>query len=139
MNTYSKKSLTLKTANRAIDAAIHKAIQLKMTISVVVLDESGILKAYSRMDGAPLIAFDAALKKAKTAVGFGMPSGESWYNFIKDDPILSQGVSSLDNFTLLGGGIPITLDSELVGAIGVSGGHYAQDEECAKAGYDAIK
>ena len=138
MKTYTKHSLTLEAARQMIDAAIEQAINLEMAISVVVIDESGLVKASAFMDGTALIGRDAALKKAKTAAGFGMSTGADWLNFIKDDPILTGGVDSLSDFTLLGGGLPVIVDGHLVGAIGVSGGHYTQDEQCARAGVDAL-
>jgi uncharacterized protein GlcG (DUF336 family) len=58
-----------------------------------------------------------------------MPTGDQWYQFIKDDPILLRGVEQLPDFILLGGGSPIMENNEVIGAIGVSGGHYKQDEE----------
>jgi uncharacterized protein GlcG (DUF336 family) len=116
-----------------VERARDKAQELGFGIAVTVVDESGILKAFSRMDAAPLIAINASRKKATTAVGFGIPTGAAWHDFIKDDPILSKGVQSLDEFTLLGGGLPIRVNGEVVGAIGVSGGHYSQDEACAHA------
>lgn len=138
MKTYSKQSLSLEAAQQMVKAATQKARQLEMAVSIAIVDESGHLIAFAKMNGAPLISYDAAMKKAKTAVGFGMPSGESWYNFIKDDPILSAGVQSLADFTLLGGGSPIFIDNSLVGAIGVSGGHYSQDEQCVQAGLKSL-
>jgi len=116
-----------------IDAAEAKATEIGMAITTVIVDESGVLKAMSRMDGAALVAESASRKKALTAVGFGMPTGESWHNFIKDDPILETGATQLENFILLGGGLPIQVDGAMVGAIGISGGHYRQDEVCAAA------
>ena len=102
------------------------------------MDESGVVKAFQRMDNAPMVSIDASRKKAITAVGFGMPTGDSWYGFIKDDPILMNGAGQLNDFILLGGGSPIMVDEKLVGAVGVSGGHYKQDEECAAAALGAL-
>ena len=133
MKSFDKKSVTLNAAQEMIGAAIAKANELGMGIAVTIVDESGNLKAFARMDNAPLIAVDASRKKALTAVGMGLPSGEAWYNFIKDDPILTAGVHNFEDFILLGGGIPINLQSEMIGAIGISGGHYRQDEICALA------
>ena len=138
MSTYNKKSITQAHANRLIQRACEKATELGMGIAVTIVDESGVLKSFSRMDGAALIAIDASRKKAVTAVGFGMPTGAPWHDFIKDDPILANGVQSLDQFTLLGGGFPVQIDGEVVGAIGVSGGHYSQDEACARAALETV-
>ncbi len=138
MTTYTKQSISSELASRLITAATAKATQLQMGIAVTIVDESGVLKAFARMDGAPLLAIGASRKKAMTAVGFGMPTGAPWHDFIKDDPILANGVQSLDDFTLLGGGMPIQVDGAVVGAIGVSGGHYSQDEACARAALETI-
>jgi len=112
--------------------AIKKAEQLEIGISITIVDESGVTKAFSRMDNAPLISVDASRKKAITAVGFGLPTGETWYNFIKDDPILLHGVNGITDFSLMGGGSPIVIENQIVGAIGISGSHYSKDEECTK-------
>jgi uncharacterized protein GlcG (DUF336 family) len=91
------------------------------------------------MDGAPAISHETSQKKAKLALGFGMPTGETWLKFIEKDPILHQGARDLPDFILLGGGSPIRLQDSLVGAIGVSGGHYKQDEEIVNAGLQALQ
>jgi uncharacterized protein GlcG (DUF336 family) len=136
MNTkmsFTKTSITASLATEMIMAAVQRATELGLCIAVAVVDESGVMKAYLRMDGAPLVAVSLSRKKALTAVGFGLSTGEQWHNFIKDDPILFEGVQAIDDFTLLGGGIPIKIDGQLAGAIGISGGHYKQDAACAEA------
>lgn len=138
MKTISQRSISLASALVAAQAAQAHAASIGMAIAVSVVDQSGVSKLFCRMDGAPLVASEAAWKKARTAVGFGMATGESWHGFIKDDPILNAGAHALQDFILLGGGQPIYDDGELVGAIGVAGGHYAKDEACAKAGLDAL-
>lgn len=114
-------------------AAIAKAKEPGMNIAVTVVDESGITKLFVRMDHAQLSAVDATGKKAITAVGFGMPTCEPWFNFSKDDPILRQGVRDCKDFMLMGGGPPAISDNQGIGAIGVSGGHCLKDQECARA------
>jgi len=131
--TFPRASITSELARAMIAAAEEKATETGFAITTVIVDESGVLKAMSRMDGAALVAEGASRKKALTAVGFGMPTGEPWHNFIKDDPILETGATQLDNFILLGGGLPIMVNGAMVGAIGISGGHYRQDEVCARA------
>jgi uncharacterized protein GlcG (DUF336 family) len=134
MNTnFQKRSISAEAAKHMIVAAEDKAVQLGIRISSHIVDESGIIKAFSRMDNAPLVTIDAARKKAVTAAGFGMPSGKAWYDHIKDDPILFHGVQQFEDFILLGGGLPVFIDGMLAGAIGISGGHYSQDEQCCAA------
>lgn len=136
--TFGKHSISAAAASAMISAATAKALELGLGISVTIVDESGVLKAFARTDDAPLMSIGASQRKATTAVGLGMPTGQPWHDFIKDDPILRQGVQGIPDFILLGGGLPIRAGGALVGAIGVSGGHYLQDEECAKAALAAI-
>ena len=138
-NTFQKASVTNAFAKALIQAAEEKAVEIGLGIAITIVDESGVLKAFSRMDNAPLMAIDASRKKAITAVGLGMPTGEAWYNFIHQDPILLEGVNNFKDFLLLGGGSPIYYEGKLIGAIGISGGHYHQDELCVKAALDGIK
>ncbi|MBX2796399.1 MAG: heme-binding protein [Myxococcales bacterium] len=130
---FERRTITSELARAMVDAAEDKARDLGLAIATVVVDDSGVLKTYSRMDGAPLIAEGASFKKARTAVGFGMATGQPWHDFIKEDPILMHGAPQLDDFILLGGGQPILYEGTMIGAIGVSGGHYHQDEACACA------
>jgi uncharacterized protein GlcG (DUF336 family) len=103
-----------------------------------VVDDSGVLKAFSRMDGAALLSVQVAQDKAYTAVGFGIPT-DGWHDFIKDDPPLALGApSGIDRLVVFGGGYPISIGGKLVGGIGVSGGHYSQDMDVAQAGLSAI-
>jgi len=105
---------------------------------IVIVDDAGVLKALSRMDGAALLSVQVAQDKAYTAVGFGMPT-HGWHDFIKDDPPLADGApTGIDRLVIFGGGYPITVDDQVVGAIGVSGGHYSQDQQVAEAGLEAL-
>lgn len=136
--TFAKQSLSIDAANEILAAAMAKGAALGHAFTVAVVDESGVLKAFARMDGAPLVAGQVAQDKAYTAVGFGIPT-DQWHEFIKDDPPLAAGApTGIDRLVIFGGGFPIMIDGALVGAIGVSGGHYSQDMEVAQAGLAAI-
>lgn len=136
--TFQKQSISTDLARRMIVAAEEKARELGVPMNIAVVDESGILKAFSRMDGAALLSVQIAQDKAYTAVGFGMPT-HGWYDFIKDDPPLAAGApSGIDRLVIFGGGYPITVDGAVVGAIGVSGGHYTQDQQVAEAGLAVV-
>jgi uncharacterized protein GlcG (DUF336 family) len=137
-DTFQKQSVSTDLARRIIAAAEDKARQLGVPMNIAIIDESGVLKAFSRMDGAALLSVQIAQDKAYTAVGFGMPS-HAWHDFIKNDPPLAAGApSGIDRLVIFGGGYPITIDGSVVGAIGVSGGHYSQDQEVAEAGLAVI-
>jgi uncharacterized protein GlcG (DUF336 family) len=65
---------------------------------------------------------------------------EGWHDFIKDDPPLASGaVGGIDRLVVFGGGYPIKVGDQVVGAIGVSGGHYSQDMDVAKAGMAVVE
>lgn len=136
--SFTRSSVSSEAATELVVAAQAKAAELEMAISVCIVDDSGVMKAFGRMDGAPLVSIDLSRKKAVTAVGFGLATGQPWHDFIKDDPILMHGAPSIDNFTLLGGGSPIVVGGAVIGAIGVSGGHYSQDEACVEAALAGI-
>jgi len=129
-----KAGVSTALAHRIIDAAEKKSAEIGVPMVIAVCDESGVLKAFSRTDGAALLSVQIAQDKAFTAVGFGMPT-DAWHDFIKDDPPLARGaVGGIDRLVIFGGGFPLKLGDAIVGAIGVSGGHYTQDMEVAQAG-----
>lgn len=138
MNPISKQSISYEDAQRAIAGAVEKAHELGLAMVVAVVDESGTLKAFARMDGAPFLSVQVAKDKAYTAAGFGMPT-DGWYDFIKDDGPLAIGApAGIDRLVVFGGGFPISVDGQTIGAIGVSGGHYSQDMTVAQGGLDAL-
>jgi uncharacterized protein GlcG (DUF336 family) len=133
-----KSSVSTDLAHRMIAAAEAKASEIEVPMVIAVCDESGVLKAFSRMDGAALLSVQIAQDKAHTAAGFGMPT-DAWHEFIKDDPPLADGaVGGIDRLVVFGGGYPVIVGEATVGAIGVSGGHYSQDMEVAQAGLGAL-
>jgi uncharacterized protein GlcG (DUF336 family) len=137
-DVFQKASISTDLAHRIIGAAEAKADDIGVQMNIAVCDESGVLKAFSRMDGAALLSVQIAQDKAYTAIGFGMPS-DAWHEFIKDDPPLASGaVGGIDRLVIFGGGYPIKVGDEVVGAIGVSGGHYTQDMEVAQAGLTVL-
>jgi uncharacterized protein GlcG (DUF336 family) len=137
-DVFQKGSISSDLAQRVVAAAEAKAGEIGVPMNIAVCDESGVLKAFSRMDGAALLSVQIAQDKAYTAVGFGMPT-DGWHEFIKDDPPLASGaVGGIDRLVIFGGGYPIKVGDEIVGAVGVSGGHYSQDMEVAQAGLGVL-
>src|SRR6516165_11532179 len=111
--TFERPSVTAELARAMIDAAERKATEMGHPFVIAVVDESGVLKAFSRMDGAALLSVQIAGDKAYTAVGFGMPT-HAWYDFIKDDPPLAAGATSgIDRLVVFGGGYPISVDGAI--------------------------
>ena len=135
---FQKASITSESAHRMIEAAERKAREIGHPMVIAVVDDAGVLKAFSRMDGAALLSVQVAQDKAYTAAGFGL-STDAWHDFIKNDPPLAAGApSGIHRLVIFGGGYPIKVDEQIVGAIGVSGGHYSQDMEVAQAGLAAL-
>lgn len=135
--TISKLSIDLKTAEEAIEEAVAKAREIGIAISVAIVDEAGDLCAFRRMDGAPRLTIEIATNKAYTSASFGMPT-HAWWDLVKDDPPLLHGITHTPRLVIFGGGFPITEKGQKTGAIGISGGHYSQDMQCAQAALDAL-
>lgn len=127
-----------KAVPRMADAAEVKAREMGVPMVIAVVDESGTLKAFSRMDGAPLLSVEIAKDKAYTAVAFGMPTGQ-WFDFITEDAPLLHGITKAPRLVVFGGGYPLKVDGHIIGAMGVSGGHYSHDMEVAQAGVAALE
>jgi uncharacterized protein GlcG (DUF336 family) len=134
--TFQKRCVSADIAARMVEAAVAKAKSLGVPQVIAILDESGMLKAFCRMDGAMLISIEVAQNKAYTAL-LGAPS-QDFFNRIKDDPALVAGVPHIPRIVTFGGGLPILIDGAVVGGIGVSGGSVEQDIACAQAAFDAI-
>ena len=137
-NTFQKSSITTEAAERIIKAAEAKSREMGKAMSIAVCDEDGTLKAFRRMDGAPLLSVQIAQDKAYTAISFGGMATHEWYDFIKNDPPLLEGIIKTDRLVVFGGGFPIKADGAIIGGIGVSGGHYSEDMEVAQAGLAAL-
>lgn len=135
--TTAKTSISIETAHKLIAAAEKVAAQIGKAVAIGIVDESGVLKAFSRMDGAPLIAVDLARDKAYSAVSFGIPT-HGWFEFIKNDPPLLHGIVKTPRLIVFGGGYPIEIDGAMVGGIGVSGGHYEDDMKVAQGALAAL-
>ena len=129
--------ITLKQAEIVIAAALVESRNLGTKMNIAVVDTGMNLIAFAREDGAWLGSIDIAIKKAKTAKAFNMPTG--------DVGELSQPGGDLwgiehsnDGLITFPGGCPIYNDSEIVGAIGVSGASVTDDAKVAYSGADAF-
>src|SRR5271170_5066967 len=88
-----KYSISSELAQKMVDAAVAKARELGVSENVAILDEGGILKAFSRMDGAPIPTIEMAQNKAYTAL-LGV-STRDFFSFIQSDPSLVAGIPTL--------------------------------------------
>ena len=120
-NVIKKHSISSELAQKMMNAAVAKARELGVSENVTILDDGGNLKAFSRMDGAPIPTIEMAQNKAYTAL-LGV-STQEFFNFIKGDPSLLAGVPTLARVAAWGGGFPIKVDGEIVGAIEIGRAH----------------
>ena len=130
----SKKVVTLEGALKAIAAAVAEARKAGATGVIAVVDDGGNLMALERIDGTFAAGANISIGKARTAVLFKKPT-----KFFEDVIAKGRYAMTAVDFTPLQGGVPIVVDGQVVGGIGVSGAASAQqDEELALAGAAAV-
>ena len=133
--TTQKRSLTIEGARAVIAAAVAEARRLNAGGVIAVVDEGGNLMALERIDNTFAAGANISIGKARTAVLFKRPTRVF-------EEIIRNGrtpMVALNDFTPLQGGIPIVIDGEVVGGVGVSGASSAQqDEEFAIVGANAV-
>jgi uncharacterized protein GlcG (DUF336 family) len=126
--------ITLEQAQIIVGGAQAAAAALEVPVTIAVLDGAGHLKAFVRMDGAVLGSTDIALKKAKTAVLFGIES-EQVREYSKPGAPSHWLEATNGVLVTFAGGIPFKdAGGDVIGAIGVSGGSVEQDRSVAAAG-----
>jgi len=133
-----KRTIDAGSMRQMIDACVARSKDLNKKMCIAITDEAGHLRAFHAMDGAPHLSIEIAQNKAYTATAFGMPT-HAWWDFIKNDPPLLHGITHTPRLVVFGGGYPIMENGEMIGAIGVSGGHYSEDMEVARAGLSLIE
>jgi len=129
--------ISVDDAKRAAAPAIAEAKRNHWTIAVAVVDPSGTLVYYEKMDNTQTASADVAIDKARSAARFKRPTKAM------QDALAAGGdglrVLALQGAVPIEGGLPIVMDGKIVGAIGASGASSAQDAQCAKAGADSLK
>jgi uncharacterized protein GlcG (DUF336 family) len=133
----TKQGVSLAGAQALVAAAMAKAQEMNLPIAVAVVDESGVLKAFARMDGNSLASVELVQAKAFTSAAFRTPT----HVLAERNAADPTRVASLPNFeriTFLGGGYPISAGGVVIGGIGVGGGSAQQDQEIAEAALASI-
>ena len=130
-------SVTLEEGRRAAEPALAEARKNGWTVAVAVVDPSGNLVYYEKMDNTQLGSATVAIDKARSAALFKRPT-KAFQDALASGPDGAR-VLSLHGATPVEGGIPLLMEGKIVGAIGVSGATSAQDAQCAKAGADTLK
>ena|SRR5215813_8014840 len=129
----TKRALTLSDARRMLDAARAEAEQRKWNVTIAVVDDGGFLLGLERLDGAPNLSPEIATRKAWTAAMTRIPT-KAAEDMVKDRPALVGFPGQLR----VQGGLPIVVEGECVGAVGVSGVASHEDEQVARAGIGAL-
>ena len=129
--------ITLDDARKLAAPALAEALKNHWTIAVAVVDPSGNLVYYEKMDNTQLASANVAIEKARSAARYKRPTKAF------QDAVAAGGeglrILALDEAVPLEGGFPLVMDGKIVGAIGASGATSAQDAQCAKAGADSLK
>ena len=125
-------------AENAVLACACYARSLNAAVSIAVVDTGGHLVAFQRTDGAPFQTRGIAEDKAATAASFGIPTRALTEALQGHPDLVRNTLQHRPQLILLAGGLPICVDGQVVGAIGVSGTTEDIDERIAAAGLDAI-
>jgi uncharacterized protein GlcG (DUF336 family) len=134
----SVKRLSLDDAKVMLAGAEKKALQIGVPMCVAVTDESGNLIAFTRMNGGKVTSIPISIDKAFTAAAARRPTHV--YNELcrPGNPTFGIHITNEGHFSIIGGGLPVTVDGEVVGGIGASSGTPAEDIAVSQAGIDAL-
>ncbi|MBU2953506.1 GlcG/HbpS family heme-binding protein [Marinobacter sp. F3R08] len=130
------KRLDLADARILIEGAAAKAREIGVPMCIAIVDESGNLVAFERMDGGKITSVTIAQDKAFTAAAAKKATHD--YNKVNTPGSLAFGIHTEvgGRISSVGGGLPVIVDGDVVGGIGLSSGTPQQDMDCAQAGID---
>jgi glc operon protein GlcG len=130
----TRKMLTLEGAKRIAAAAEAEAIKNKWSVVIAIVDDAGNLVYLQRMDNVQTASLDIALRKARSAATFRRPT-----KAFEDQLVGGRtAILKLEGAMPFEGGVPIAVDGEVIGAVGVSGATAQQDGQVANAGVKAL-
>ena len=128
-----RPTLSAHGSRRIVEAAVAEAGRGSVPVTVVTVDESGVMKEMCRMDGAPLVSVQTAINKAYAAAAIGMPP-DDFFTAIEADPAAVASFANRPGLALIAGGLPVLVDGQVAGAIGVAGAMTgAEDRRIAEA------
>jgi len=130
--------LTLEEAKRMLSAAEAKAVTLGIAYNLAVVDAGGHLLAFLRQDGALIGSIELAIDKAKTARIFDKSTAELAQLAQSGKPLFGIQQTNAGEVVIFGGGIPVIVDGNIVGAVGMSAGTVEQDIAVAEAAIAAL-
>lgn len=129
-----RKVLTLEAAREMAAAAEAEAVKNNWNVVIAIVDEAGFLVHLHRLDNTQVASIDIAIAKARTSAQFRRPTK------VFEDAVAGgrNALLAVPGLMPLDGGIPITVDNRVIGAVGLSGVTAQQDAQIAKAGVDAL-
>ncbi|ERK31703.1 GlcG/HbpS family heme-binding protein [Clostridium intestinale] len=136
VSSLKPNKLTLDIAKKLLDKAENKAKEINIPVVIALVDEGGNLIAQHKMDDALLISVSLSLNKAYTSVATKMSTENLSELILPGKPLYT--LENIKNITAVGGGIPIIINGNIVGAIGVSGGSVEEDILIAKSALEKI-
>jgi uncharacterized protein GlcG (DUF336 family) len=141
--TRNQVRLALAGARAIIVGAESKARAMNLNVNIAVVDDGGHLLAFERMDGARPASAYTALTKATTAATMRAPTGPTPAGTASPDALLNlslqnAALASGGKITTLYGGVPVTVEGQVIGGVGVGGGTGEQDAQIARAGISAF-
>lgn len=130
------RRLSIEDARLLADGAREKADEIGVPMCIAIVDESANLILFERMDGGKVTSATIAQDKAFTAAGARKATHQ--YNEVCKPGSLAFGIHTAigGRLCVVGGGLPVSIDGDVVGGIGLSSGTPQQDMECAQAGID---
>ena len=132
------ETVTLTDAKRMLSAAEAKATSFGIAYNIAIVDAGGHLVAFVRQDGALIGSIDLAIDKAMTARFFDKTTSELATLAQSGKPLFGIQESNSGKVVIFGGGVPIVLRGNIVGAVGTSAGTVEQDIEVAEAAIAAL-
>lgn len=130
--------ITLDVAKQIVTAAEEKADAIDVPMCIAVMDDGGNLVTFHRMDDALLASVEIAQNKAYTAVSLKLDSETVWELSQPGEALYGIGETNDGRIVTFGGGIPLKVGEDVVGAVGVSGGSVEEDVAVAEAGVEAF-
>ena len=128
----TRTEISSSEARQVVDAAIARAENSRLDITVAVCDSKGTLVAFGRTDDVIVPAVEFAIDKAYTAATLGQ-SSESFGERMASKKALGIGLGNRDRMTSWAGGVPVFFEGQCIGGVGVSGARDHEDVECARA------
>jgi uncharacterized protein GlcG (DUF336 family) len=131
----SAPSVTSGAAAALIEAVHASAAGIGFDVAVAVVDNGGHLKAFERNDSVPFLAAEVALDKAWTAASYRIPT-HHWNAYVGNPQVAP--LAHHPRLMAVGGGYPLIENGKVIGALGISGGTYDQDQQAAETALSSL-